>query len=99
MHAVSVGETRAAAPLIALLRRDHPGASILLTHMTPTGRATGRELFGDSVTQAWLPWDYRFAARRFLAAHATRVRRAARDGDLAQPAGRMPREAGFPSSS
>lgn len=67
VHAVSVGETRAAAPLVALLRRDHPGASILLTHMTPTGRATGRELFGDSLTQAWLPWDYRFAARRFLA--------------------------------
>jgi 3-deoxy-D-manno-octulosonic-acid transferase len=35
--------------------------------MTPTGRATGRELFGDGVTQAWLPWDYRFAVRRFLA--------------------------------
>lgn len=67
IHAVSVGETRAAAPLLALLRRDHPGASILLTHMTPTGRATGRELFGDRVTQAWLPWDYRFAVRRFLA--------------------------------
>jgi 3-deoxy-D-manno-octulosonic-acid transferase len=67
IHAVSVGETRAAAPLLALLRRDHPAASILLTHMTPTGRATGHELFGDGVTQAWLPWDYRFAVRRFLA--------------------------------
>ena len=67
IHAVSVGETRAAAPLLDLLRRDHPRASILLTHMTPTGRATGRELFGDGVTQAWLPWDYRFAVRRFLA--------------------------------
>jgi 3-deoxy-D-manno-octulosonic-acid transferase len=67
VHAVSVGETRAAAPLITLLRRDYPGAAILLTHMTPTGRATGRELFGDNVTQAWLPWDYGFAVRRFLA--------------------------------
>ena len=27
----------------------------------------GREIFGDSVTQAWLPWDYGFAVRRFLA--------------------------------
>ncbi|MBL0142231.1 MAG: lipid IV(A) 3-deoxy-D-manno-octulosonic acid transferase [Betaproteobacteria bacterium] len=67
VHAVSVGETRAAAPLIEMLRRDHPGASILLTHMTPTGRATGREIFGDRVTQAWLPWDLGFAVRRFLA--------------------------------
>ena len=66
VHAVSVGETRAAAPLVALLRHDHPGASILLTHMTPTGRATGREIFGETVTQAWLPWDHGFAVRRFL---------------------------------
>jgi 3-deoxy-D-manno-octulosonic-acid transferase len=67
VHAVSVGETRAAAPLVERLRRDHPGAGILLTHMTPTGRAAGREIFGDTVSQAWLPWDYGFAVRRFLA--------------------------------
>jgi len=67
VHAVSVGETRAAAPLLARLREDHPGAGILLTHMTPTGRATGRELFGDSVTQSWLPWDHGPFVRRFLA--------------------------------
>jgi 3-deoxy-D-manno-octulosonic-acid transferase len=67
VHAVSVGETRAAGPLVELLRREHPGAAILLTHMTPTGRATGREMFGDGVTQAWLPWDHLFAVRRFLA--------------------------------
>ena len=70
VHAVSVGETRAAAPLVAMLRRDHPGASILLTHMTPTGRAAGREIFGDSVAQAWLPWDLGFAVRRFIARSA-----------------------------
>jgi 3-deoxy-D-manno-octulosonic-acid transferase len=67
VHAVSVGETRAAAPLIERLRRERPGARILLTHMTPTGREAGREIFGGSVTQAWLPWDYPFAVRRFLA--------------------------------
>lgn len=67
IHAVSVGETRAAAPLVQALRERHPGAGILLTHMTPTGRATGRELFGDTVTQCWLPYDHGFAVRRFLA--------------------------------
>ena len=67
IHAVSVGETRAAAPLVTRLSRDYPHAKILLTHMTPTGRATGVELFGDRVTRAWLPWDARFAVRRFLA--------------------------------
>jgi len=66
IHAVSVGETRAAAPLVERLARDHPQARILLTHMTPTGRATGVELFGDRVDRAWLPWDAGFAVRRFL---------------------------------
>ena len=67
VHAVSVGETRAAAPLIEALRARYPGHRILLTHMTPTGLATGREIFGDSVERAWLPYDLRFAVRRFLA--------------------------------
>ena len=67
VHAVSVGETRAAAPVIAALRRAHPGHRILLTHMTPTGRETGEALFGADVLRAWLPYDTRFAVRRFLA--------------------------------
>ena len=58
LHAVSVGETRAAAPLVRALWERHPGHAILLTHATPTGRATGRDLFGDSVIQAYLPYDF-----------------------------------------
>src|SRR5438067_1230175 len=45
LHAVSVGETRAAEPLVEALLAGWPGCRILLTHMTPTGRATGRALF------------------------------------------------------
>jgi len=67
IHAVSVGETRAAAPIVEALRERHPGHRILLTHMTPTGWATGEALFGDSVDRAWLPYDYGFAVRRFIA--------------------------------
>lgn len=67
VHAVSVGETRAAAPIIAALAQRYPNHRILVTHMTPTGRATGIELFGDRVERAWLPYDMGFAARRFLA--------------------------------
>ncbi|HMA31757.1 MAG TPA: lipid IV(A) 3-deoxy-D-manno-octulosonic acid transferase [Casimicrobiaceae bacterium] len=67
IHAVSVGETRAIAPLVERLRACSPAPSILLTHMTATGRETGRALFGDTVTQAWLPYDIPFAVRRFLA--------------------------------
>lgn len=69
VHAVSVGETRAAQPLVNALLERHPDAQLLLTHMTPTGRAAGAELFarhGDRVLQAYLPYDLAFAARRFL---------------------------------
>lgn len=67
VHAVSLGETRAAAPLVDRLKRAYPQAVVLLTHMTATGRAAGRELFGDRVVQAWLPYDAPFAVRAFLA--------------------------------
>ena len=67
VHAVSVGETRAAVPLVERLRRGYPDATILITHMTATGRAAGRDLFGDTVRQAWLPYDAPFAVRRFFA--------------------------------
>jgi 3-deoxy-D-manno-octulosonic-acid transferase len=67
IHAVSVGETRAALPLVDALRERHPRHRILLTHMTPTGRATSEEIFGDRVERAWLPYDLGFAVRRFFA--------------------------------
>jgi len=66
LHAVSVGETRAAQPLIARLRVQFPQHQILITHMTPTGRQTSVELFGDEVLRVYLPYDYPFAVARFL---------------------------------
>lgn len=69
VHAVSVGETRAAEPLVEALLAGWPDCRILLTHMTPTGRATGRALFarhGDRVIQAYLPYDTGFMVGRFL---------------------------------
>ena len=66
IHAVSVGETRAAAPIVEALAQTHPGHRILLTHMTPTGRETGVELFGDRVERAWLPYDRGDAVEGFL---------------------------------
>ena len=67
LHAVSVGETRAAQPLVSALKARYPGHRILLTHMTPTGRQASVELFGDGVLRAYLPYDYPCAVRRFLA--------------------------------
>ena len=70
IHAVSVGETRAAEPLIRALLKQYPQYQILLTHMTPTGRATGAELFGKDprVLQSYLPYDTLGMTRRFVQA-------------------------------
>jgi 3-deoxy-D-manno-octulosonic-acid transferase len=66
IHAVSVGETRAAEPLIKALQARHPEHRILLSHGTPTGRQTGVDLFGDRVDRCYLPYDFGWATRRFL---------------------------------
>ncbi|THF61751.1 lipid IV(A) 3-deoxy-D-manno-octulosonic acid transferase [Pseudothauera rhizosphaerae] len=68
LHAVSVGETRAAEPLVRALLAGHPAHRVLLTHMTPTGRATGTALFGTEprVLQAYLPYDMAMLAARFV---------------------------------
>jgi len=66
VHAVSVGETRAAQPLIDGLLAQWPDHRILLTGMTPTGREAGREVYGGQVIQAYLPYDYPAAVDRFF---------------------------------
>ncbi|WP_199030341.1 lipid IV(A) 3-deoxy-D-manno-octulosonic acid transferase [Ralstonia sp. ASV6] len=69
VHAVSVGETRAAQPLIDALLARFPHHAVLLTHMTPTGRRTGAEFAAQRngrVIQAYLPYDLTGAVDRFL---------------------------------
>jgi 3-deoxy-D-manno-octulosonic-acid transferase len=66
VHAVSVGETRAAEPLVRSLQARHPQCRILLTHMTPTGRETGETLFGGRVERCYLPIDLPGAVSRFF---------------------------------
>lgn len=66
IHCVSVGETRAAAPLVKILLSQYPQYQILLTHTTPTGRATSEQLFGNDVTRVYLPYDVPFAVRNFV---------------------------------
>ena len=66
LHAVSVGEVRAAVPLLAALEHAWPGHKILLTCMTPTGRETAQQLLGERVELAYLPYDYPGAMARFL---------------------------------
>lgn len=66
VHAVSLGETRAAAALIAQLREAVPGLRLLLTHGTATGRAQGQSLLREGDVQVWQPWDTPAAVERFL---------------------------------
>lgn len=73
IHCVSVGETRAAAPLVKLLLSQYPQYQILLTHTTPTGRATSEQLFGNDVTRVYLPYDVPFAVRNFVKHFAPKI--------------------------
>ena len=66
VHAVSLGETRTAALLIAGLRARWPGMRLLLTHGTATGRAEGAALLQAGDLQVWQPWDTPGAVQRFL---------------------------------
>ena len=73
VHAVSLGETRAAAVLLQALRAAQPGIRILLTHGTATGRAQGVSLLQEGDVQVWQPWDTPAAVQRFLTQFKPRV--------------------------
>jgi 3-deoxy-D-manno-octulosonic-acid transferase len=66
VHAVSLGETRAAGPLIQALRRELPEMRLLLTCSTATGVQAGLELLEHEDDQVWFPYDTPGAVRRFL---------------------------------
>jgi 3-deoxy-D-manno-octulosonic-acid transferase len=66
VHAVSLGETRAAEVLIQALRKTLPGMRLLLTNGTATGRAEGIRLLQAGDVQVWQPWDTPAAVQSFL---------------------------------
>jgi 3-deoxy-D-manno-octulosonic-acid transferase len=66
LHAVSVGETRAAQSLVTKLLATYPRHQILITHTTPTGRTASKQLYDDNVIRVYLPYDYPFAVSKFL---------------------------------
>ncbi|APW40699.1 3-deoxy-D-manno-octulosonic acid transferase [Rhodoferax koreense] len=73
IHAVSLGETRTSAILLAALREALPGMRLLLTHGTATGQAEGKALLRPGDVQVWQPWDSAGATRRFLAQFKPRI--------------------------
>ena len=66
LHAVSVGEVQACAPLVSALARRHPQLPLTVTTVTPTGAARARALFGDVAQVRYLPFDLPGAVRRFF---------------------------------
>ncbi|MCC7005481.1 MAG: lipid IV(A) 3-deoxy-D-manno-octulosonic acid transferase [Ottowia sp.] len=71
IHAVSVGETYAAQPLVQTLLTQYPNVRIVLTHMTPTGRKTGSALFAEYIRQGrmqqvYAPYDFPWFVQRFF---------------------------------
>jgi 3-deoxy-D-manno-octulosonic-acid transferase len=65
IHAVSIGETRAAQPLVQALAQAYPDHALVLTQMTATGRTTAASLYPDAHL-AFLPYDFPWAVRRFV---------------------------------
>jgi 3-deoxy-D-manno-octulosonic-acid transferase len=66
LHAVSVGEVQACAPLVGALSRRHPGLPLTVTTFTPTGSARARALFGNIAAVRYVPYDLPGAVRRFF---------------------------------
>ena len=66
VHAVSVGEVQASAPLIRALKERFADRELLITTVTPTGAARVRSLFGDTVQHSYIPFEFPHAIRSFF---------------------------------
>ncbi|TDT43440.1 3-deoxy-D-manno-octulosonic-acid transferase [Halospina denitrificans] len=66
VHAVSVGEVLAAAPMVRRLMARFPERPVLITTVTPTGADRVRDLFGEEVAHRYVPYDLPHMVNRFL---------------------------------
>ncbi|MBM88892.1 MAG: 3-deoxy-D-manno-octulosonic acid transferase [Gammaproteobacteria bacterium] len=66
IHAVSVGETVAAEPLVRLISETYPKTQLLITSTTPAGSDRVKDLFGNSVLHSYLPYDLSVLVNCFL---------------------------------
>lgn len=66
IHAVSVGEVRAAIPLIKFLQEKYPSIPVLVTTTTPTGSAQVTKTFGEQIHHVYMPFDLPGAVKRFI---------------------------------
>jgi 3-deoxy-D-manno-octulosonic-acid transferase len=68
VHAVSVGEVQAAAPLVRTLLEQFPNRQLLITTVTPTGAERARSLFGERIVHCYIPFETPYAIARFFTA-------------------------------
>lgn len=73
IHAVSVGEVQASAPLVNALAERFPDRQILVTTVTPTGRTRAQRLFGDRVAHCYLPFETPVAVNKFFDATSPKI--------------------------
>ena len=66
VHAVSVGELLAVAPLVERMLQEWPDKAVLITNTTPTGSEQTQKLFGDRVEHTWFPFDTPLVTGAFL---------------------------------
>ena len=66
MHAVSVGEVTAAAPIISSLREKFPSACILLSTSTETGQVMARSIATAATSYIYYPLDIPFVVRKVM---------------------------------
>ena len=66
IHAVSVGETKAAAALYQEIKRQEPNATILISSTTRTGHLEAKESMPDAAAHFFLPLDFSWGIRRAL---------------------------------
>jgi 3-deoxy-D-manno-octulosonic-acid transferase len=66
IHAVSIGESGAAIPLVKTLINQYPDITIVMTTMTPTGAEIVKNILGNKILQLYVPYDYPWVVKRFL---------------------------------
>lgn len=66
LHAVSVGEVKAAQPVLEALRKNYPGYQLVVSTVTPTGNKMAKDLCANSDIVIYLPFDFSFVVRKVL---------------------------------
>ncbi len=68
IHAVSVGETKAAVPLVRELKTRYPDTPLVISNVTHTGHEVAKKALPEAAAVFYIPFDIPFCVRRVIAA-------------------------------